>query len=408
MIANIIYIFTVLKVTQWAWEAYLQWLNGRYYSDVDKQDSVMQTLDISEAEFKKAFEYTKAKDRFGFWSSIFDVSLLLIALHLGFFTWWETFSVSVAPHSELQQGLVFLMGLTLLGQLMQWPWDYYHTFCIEESFGFNKQTLGSWVLDQLKMFVVSFLLSIPILASVLWVMASYPDSWWWMAAALLVGFMILTSWLVPVFISPLFNKFRPLEEGELQSGISKLCTDVGFEASEVSIMDASIRSSHGNAYFTGLFKSKKIVLFDTLVTSMSISEILSVLAHELGHFKCHHIKKRLGVSIVMIFAVFFGLWCLSQTPEFTESLGLSSTVFGVLFVSSLWWPLVQVFVTPLSSRSSRKHEFEADEFAMRYTKDLGSALKKLSKHNHSMPLCHPLYSKVYHSHPPILERLSAL
>jgi STE24 endopeptidase len=246
----------------------------------------------------------------------------------------------------------------------------------------------------------------------LFVMGRTGTHWWIPAWLLLFGFSLLTAWLYPTLLAPLFNKFHPLEEGSLREAIYELAGKVKFNADGISIMDASKRSSHGNAYFTGVFGKKKIVLFDTLVKSMSPSEVVAVLAHELGHFKLHHVRWSLIRSFFVTGLMFYGLSLCLPLVSFYQAFGLPAVSdYGALVVFSLWFGPINFILQPLLSQISRRNEFQADAFALQNIEDqrkLGDALLKLRENSQMMPLSHPWYSGVYHSHPPLLERLSAM
>jgi STE24 endopeptidase len=229
---------------------------------------------------------------------------------------------------------------------------------------------------------------------------------------LLFSFSLFAVWIYPTVLAPLFNKFTPLDNGELKVKIEDLAKRVAFQADGVSIMDASKRSSHGNAYFTGVFGKKKIVLFDTLVKAMNVDEITAVLAHELGHFKLNHIRIGLIRSFFSTGLMFYGMSLMMPYEKLYTSLGLNGTSsYGALIVFSLWFGLVSFLFQPFSSYLSRKNEFAADAFALQHIPKrnlLGDALLKLREKSNLMPISHPLFSRFYHSHPPLIERLSAM
>jgi STE24 endopeptidase len=226
------------------------------------------------------------------------------------------------------------------------------------------------------------------------------------------AFSILTAWLYPTLLAPLFNKFSPVQDQDLLKRIEALASKVGFRTAGISVMDASKRSSHGNAYFTGVFGKKSIVLFDTLVSAMAAPEVVAVLAHELGHFKLHHVRWGLVRGILMTGVVFFILSRCLPMGEFYRAFGLNGVSnYAALIVFSLWFGLLDFVLQPLSNTISRRNEFAADRFAKEHTggaSELGSALLKLRETSSGMPISHPAFSAVYHSHPPLLERLVAL
>jgi STE24 endopeptidase len=226
------------------------------------------------------------------------------------------------------------------------------------------------------------------------------------------SFSILTAWLYPTFLAPLFNKFKPLEDGELKTKIFDLAERVKFNATGLSVMDASVRSSHGNAYFTGVFGKKRIVLFDTLIEALNVKEVVAVLAHELGHFKLHHVRWMLIRSIAMTGFTFFLLSLALPLEQFYAAFKLQGVSnYGALVVFSLWFGLIDFVLSPIETYLSRRNEFAADAFALSHIEDkneLAHALLKLREKSHSMPISHPWFSGFYYSHPPMMERLQAM
>jgi STE24 endopeptidase len=236
-------------------------------------------------------------------------------------------------------------------------------------------------------------------------------SWWLWAWGVTTAFSLFAAWIYPTVLAPLFNRFTPLPEGELEDAILDLSRRTGFRAGGIFVMDASRRTAHGNAYFTGVFGQKRIVLFDTLLEAMGPREVVAVLAHELGHFKLHHVRWGMARGIAASGLVFFVLSrCLPLEP-FYSAFSLERTSHGALVVFGLWFGLVSFLLQPIGNALSRHHEFAADAFALRAgatATELGGALRKLSEKSRLLPVTHPLYSAVYHSHPPLLERLRAM
>ena len=308
-------------------------------------------------------------------------------------------------------GLCFFATLGLVSSVFSLPFDYYATFVVEEKHGFNKQTLKLFFIDKIKGLVVGGILGAILLGGLLWVMDHLGEFWWIWAWGFLSGFSILMAWAYPTFISPLFNKFTPLDDGELKDQVFSLAEKVEFKTSGISLMDASIRSSHGNAYFTGIFGEKKIVLFDTLVKKMSAKEVVAVLAHELGHFKLNHVRWMLVRGLCFTGLFLYILSLLLDNQSMYESFGFSGVSnYAALVVFPSWFGLVEFVIGPISSLLSRKNEFAADAFAKKYTgsDDLVSALLNLRQSNFAMPISHPWYSAFYYSHPPLGERIQAL
>lgn len=408
-------VFVVLQVGKYVIERYLALLNRRYFEDKKNQEEALELLNIGQDDFTKTLKYTRDKVRFGNISSFFSLVVFLLFLVFGGFGWIEKISFAVVERfglSSILIGLIFFGLMALLSSLSSMPFDYYYTFRIEEKHGFNRQKPKDFFLDRLKGILIAAPLGGACLFAILWIMAE-AGTFWWVWAWIAIGFFqMFTLWIFPTVLAPLFNKFTALEEGELRNEIYSLAKKVNFKASGLFLMDASRRSSHGNAYFTGIFGEKRIVLFDTLVKSMGVKEIVAVLAHELGHFKLNHVRWGLLRSVAIMGIVFYLLSLSLPYESFYKAFylrGISN--YGAIFVFFTWFGILDFFISPINSWISRKNEFAADAFALEHTKgsgDLATALLKLRESNHAMPLSHPLYSMVYHSHPPLMERLKEL
>ncbi|HEY0665556.1 MAG TPA: M48 family metallopeptidase [Gallionella sp.] len=362
------------------------------------------------AEHQKAADYTSAKTRFAMVSGVFD-AVLLLAFTLGggiqFFAglnnnWFA---------SPIAQGMATIVSVMLLTSLLEIPFNLYRTFVIEERFGFNKMTLALYLKDALKGLLVGTALGLPLLLGVLWLMERMGEYWWLYVWLVWMGFNLLILFIYPAFIAPLFNKFTPMADEEMKARITALLQKCGFATSGLFVMDGSKRSSHGNAYFTGFGKTKRIVFFDTLLGRLNGNEIEAVLAHELGHFKHRHVMKRIVTTFAMSLAFLWLLGQLMQTAWFYEGLGVStpSTALALLLFFMVL-PVFSFLLSPLMSAYSRKHEFEADAYAARQTDaaDLVSALVKLYQDNAATLTPDPLYSRFYDSHPPAAVRIAHL
>jgi STE24 endopeptidase len=291
------------------------------------------------------------------------------------------------------------------------PLSLYRTFVLEERFGFNKMTPATFLMDLLKGAALSLLIGIPVVMLILWLMESAGSLWWLYAWAALTAFSLLMTWAYPKFIAPLFNKFSPLEEGEVADRLNALLTRTGFNSKGVFIMDGSRRSAHGNAYFTGFGKNNRIVFFDTLLKHLTPAQVEAVLAHELGHFKRKHIVKGMALSMIMTLTGFAVLaWLMGQTWFYT-SLSISQpSTYMALLLFVLVSPAFTFFIGPIMAWWSRKHEFEADEFAAQQSSgtELIAALVGLYKENASTLTPDPWYSAFYDSHPPAAIRIAHL
>ena len=320
--------------------------------------------------------------------------------------WWTGFE-----YSALVTGIGVIFTLTLFSSVLDMPFSLYQTFVVEERFGFNKTTLTTWLVDLLKMAVLIVILGLPLLAAILWLMNQAGNNWWVYAWLLWMGFSLTMIWAYPAFIAPLFNKFSRLENLSLQARIEDLLSRCGFHSQGVFVVDGSKRSAHGNAYFTGFGKNKRIVFYDTLLESLSEDEVEAVLAHELGHFKRKHITKSLILTSVISAAGFAILAWLMRSDWFYGSFGVETpSTHTALILFMLIMPAFTYFISPLFSALSRKHEFEADEFAHSNSdyKALISALVNMYRDNASTLTPDPLHSMFYDSHPPASIRINHL
>jgi STE24 endopeptidase len=393
-------------------ETVLDVVNRRFATQPARLAAAARELGVDDGEMAKAVAYSGDRYRFALAETWLETVVTLAFLGAGGLGLAEAWARGLAGGGTIAAGLAFLAILGLLGSLFDLPFSLYSTFVIEERHGFNRETLRSFLLDRLKGAAVGIALGGPLVAALLWVMERMGASWWVWAWALVTGFNVFAAWIYPTVLAPLFNRFTALPDGELREAILALARRTGFRAGGIFVMDASRRTAHGNAYFTGLFGQKRIVLFDTLVEAMGAREVVAVLAHELGHFKLHHVRWALVRSVAASGVVFFVLSrCLPLAPPYA-AFSLDRTAYGALVVFGLWFSLVSFLLQPLENAISRRHEFAADAFALREGgacgSDLVSALRKLRETSRVLPLTHPLYSRVYHSHPPILERLRAL
>ena len=369
---------------------------------------------ISLETHQKAADYTLAKLRVGHWDLAIDAAMLLGWTLLGGLGFLDQWLMAWVGPGMLQQ-LLLIAGFVLISALVNLPLSYHQTFHLEQSFGFNRMTLGLWLTDMVKSTLVGVVLGLPLVWAVLWLMASGGQVWWLWAWGLLVAFQLFVMWIAPNFIMPLFNTFAPLEDAELKQRVDQLMQRTGFESDGFFVMDGSRRSAHSNAFFTGLGKQKRVVFFDTLLKQLNASEMEAVLAHELGHAKLKHIPKALLRSFVVTLVGMAALGWLSTQVWFFEGLGvmphaLSSNHALALLLFMLFVPLVTFMATPWRAARSRKHEFEADAFACQHANgaDLRQALIKLYQDNASTLTPDPLYVAFYHSHPPASQRLARL
>ena len=365
---------------------------------------------LSLAEHHKAADYTSAKCRVAMVDAVLD-SVVLLGWTLGGGLDWLNQQSLALGWSPLWSGVLLIVVWMVLSSAVGIPIALYRTFGLEAHFGFNKTTPVMFVTDLLKSAVLALLIGTPLVALVLWMMEALGSYWWVYGWGALSAFQLIAVWAYPTFIAPLFNKFTPLIDVELVPRIEALLARVGFASSGLFVMDASRRSGHGNAYFTGLGNKKRIVFYDTLLAQLTPGQVEAVLAHELGHFKLRHIPKMIAASLGMSLAGFGVLAWLLHAPWFFAGLGVtgSGTALAlVLFV--LISPVFTLFFDPLSAYWSRRHEFEADAFAVAHTTaaDMIGALVILFRENASTLTPDPLYAAWYYSHPPAPERIGQI
>lgn len=364
---------------------------------------------ISLAAHQQAADYTVAKARLGRVQLALNLILLLGLTYGGGLNLLHQFW---SAHTEgIVYGVVLIASVVLLSSLLELPLDLYRQFGLEARFGFNRMTPGLFISDLFKQTLLSILLGLPLLTAVLWLMDIMGNAWWFYVWLLWVSFNLLILFVYPIWIAPLFNRFSPLAEGDVKERVKALLQRAHFSAKELFVMDGSRRSGHGNAYFTGFGKARRIVFFDTLLDRLTPGQVEAVLAHELGHFHHKHIRKRIVVifGLSLLFLALLGQ--LIHAPWFYSGLGVeaNNTALG-LILFSLVVPLFLFPLTPLSSKLSRQHEFQADAYAARIAsaEDLITALVKLYEDNAATLTPDPIHSLFYDSHPPASQRVAHL
>lgn len=389
------------------------WLARRHIAHIlAHKDSVPADFAdrITLESHRKAADYTVAKTRLAYLHVVLDAAVLL-AFTLGGGLNALDRAWSGVFDGDILRGAAMIVSVVFISSLVETPLELYRTFVVDERFGFNKMSLGVFVGDLLRNALVMLALGLPLVLGVLWLMGAMGEYWWlyvWLAWA---GFNVLVLAIYPAFIAPLFNTFTPLEDGELKARIESLLARCGFRASGLYVMDGSKRSSHGNAYFTGFGKAKRIVFFDTLINKLNGDEVEAVLAHELGHFKRRHVVKRLAWMFALSLA---GLWILAQLMHaqwFYAGLGVAhGSTYMALILFLLVSPVFTFLLHPLLALYSRKHEFEADQFAAAASNAaaLVRALVKLYQDNAATLTPDPLHSAFYDSHPPAAVRIARL
>ena len=363
------------------------------------------------AAHQKAADYTAAKAPLGILDVLIGAAALLALTLGGALDWMASLWSRVFEAGGLAHGVALIASVVLLLSALDLPLAVYRTFVIEARFGFNRMTPALFIADLARQTLIASVLGVPLLVLVLWLMQRMGERWWLYVWLAWMGFNLLVLMIYPTFIAPLFNKFTPLADAQLAGRIERLLARCGFRSQGLYVMDGSRRSSHGNAYFTGFGGSKRIVLFDTLIARLAPTEVEAVLAHELGHYKHHHVWKR----VVLLFGASLGLlWALGQLiaePWFYEGLNVQARgTAPALMLFFLVIPVFTFFLQPLSSLYSRKHEFEADAYAAAnaVAADLARALVKLYQDNAATLTPDPLHSAFYDSHPPAATRIARL
>lgn len=403
-------LFLVIVVGSEAFFACLSLLNVWYGAETAAERAAWVSDRIGIEDTERLLDYQRAGTGLSLLQSSISLGLVLLVLYSGLFgdvvTWIE--SLSIPP---LARGVFFFVGLVAAVRIAGAPFSLYETFVVEEEFGFNQQSPRLWLRD----FVVGTLLTLVLTAlvagGVLLAFEVLPELWWVAAWALFVGFSLAMLVIYPRVIAPLFYDFDPVEAGELREAVDDVFERAGFSCEQVYVMDASSRSSHSNAYFIGFGRTKRVVLFDTLVEQMNLDEIESVLAHELAHWKKAHIWKQMGSSALRIGIVLAIFSVLLEQSWLYDMFGTPETAYAGLALGALWIsPLVR-FSAPIVNKLSLKHEREADSFAVEVMGGgsvLADALANLTSENLSNPFPHPWYATFHYTHPPIPERIRYL
>jgi STE24 endopeptidase len=392
-------------------QVFLNWLNISY---LHRHGSIVPRVfqdTVGQEELKKISSYTVDFSQFDTMATLVGQALSLVILLSGFLPWLEKM-IRQRGGGMIIGGLIFFAILSMLTTLFRIPFNLYETFVIEERYGFNTKTLSIWLSDWVKSTAILAILGGLLLGLLLILVIHVGNTWWVWAWMLVGGFELLMLWLFPVVIAPLFNKFELIENQSLEERIRTLMEKVGLRIKGVFKVDASKRSKHTNAYFTGIGRTKRIVLFDTLLGSHTEEEILAILAHEVGHWKKRHILKQLILVEIFSFIVFYSVAKFLKWPLIYHTFGFREPIpySGLFLIGALLSPL-GYFIQPLGSAISRRFEREADDFAkelMEMAEPMRSALKRLATDNLANLTPHPLYAWFYYSHPPLVERISRL
>ena len=406
--------FTYIFLAALALSVLLQvWLATRNIRHVgEHRDQVPPPFNekISLQAHQRAADYTVARSRLGRLDTVYE-ALILLAWTLGGGLQWLDGLWRGLDLGPIATGVGFMVSVLLIASVLELPFSIYRTFVIEQRFGFNRITPGLYVADAIKSAALMIIIGAPLMALALWLMSITGPRWWLYVWGLWLGFTLLMMWAYPTWIAPLFNRFEPLTDTALRERVEKLLQRCGFKSSGVFVMDGSKRSAHGNAFFGGVGSNKRIVFFDTLIKQLDGEEIEAVLAHELGHFRLHHIRKRIvGLAVASLLGLALLAWLMVQ-PWFYTSLGLTTpSNYMALMLFMLLAPVFSFLLTPLLSWLSRRHEFQADAFAAQQSNagTLARALVKLYRENASTLTPDPLYSQFFDSHPPAPIRVRHL
>jgi STE24 endopeptidase len=408
---NWLHLALALVLLRLAAELGLAWLNLRHVRSHADQvpDGLRDSLDP--ATYARAVAYTLAKSKFGLAADVWDAGVLVAVLSSGLIP--QAFGAwSAALGSSVWADAGFLPIVAIALSLAGWPFDWYAQFRLEARFGFNTTTQRTWWIDHAKGIALTVVLAWPLLTAILGLVGWIGAAWWWYGWLTLAAFQLVLFLVAPVLILPLFNRFTPLPEGSLRQRLIGLAERTAFPARDIFVMDGSRRSRHSNAFFTGLGRFRRIVLFDTLVAQLGEPELEAVLAHEIGHFKRRHVVQMLAVSALTALAGFYLVAQLAAEPAFAMSFGFErGGVTPALLLAGLLAGTVGFWFSPVRNAWSRRHEYEADRFAaeaMSEAAPLIAALRKLNRENLSNPMPHPLYSAFYYSHPTLPERERAL
>jgi STE24 endopeptidase len=408
---SLLIVFLVLFIAGALFRGFLTYLNVRHLRQHGHSVPDVFQGEIDEVTLARMSDYTADTSRFGAIEHFIDDAITLIILLSGFLPFLAGLILSWKLNVILT-GLIFFGTLALMSSVLDIPFSLYSTFAIEKKYGFSTITLKLWLADLIKSLLISLIL-MGILLSAMFALIHYAEhSWWFWVWLVFSGFQMLMVWLYPVLIAPLFNKYEPVQNEALKEAIISLMEKVGLKTEGVFQVDAGKRSTHTNAYFTGLGKTKRIVLYDTLLTSHSSDEILSVLAHEAGHWKKKHIMKQLVFTEVASLGVFYLIYLLMDWPLIYRTFGFEEKLpyVGLLLIAALFGT-VSFFLTPLGAMVMRKFEREADDYCLNLigtAAPMVDALKRLAKDNLSNLHPHPFYAWFYYSHPPLAERIASL
>jgi STE24 endopeptidase len=404
---TIFFLILIIPVAGFIAERYLDYLNVSMWSD-----SLPEKLKgiCDEEEYRKTQLYQKDNNRLSFWSSSFNLAVILIMISAGGFAMIDYVARSISIHPVIIS-LVFFGIIGFASDLINIPFSVYDTFVIEKKYGFNTMTIRTFITDHIKSWFIALLIGVPVLGLITWFYYKTGKNFWLYAWGLITLFSVFINLFYSELIVPLFNRQTPLQDGSLRSLIETFAQKTGFKLKNIYIIDGSKRSTKANAYFSGFGPKKRIVLYDTLQKELSEDEIVAVLAHEIGHYKKKHVLQTLISSVILTGLMLFLFSLVVNNPLLSQAIGSTNTSFhlGLIVFGILYSPL-SLLIGLLTNYLSRKNEFEADRFVLDNFKPevLADALKKLSVKNLSNMMPHPVYVFFHYSHPPLLSRLEKL
>ena len=395
MLESLIVIFTIYTLLK----VYISVMQIGYISDMKKRDAVL----LSPAKYQVAANYAIKKERMAIAESFIEYILFLFWVYFGL-SWLQSI---IGFNSEPYSSIAFVLGYLAIGYIVSLPFDWYKTFVLDKSFHFSTIDAKTYILDKIKAIIIFAIVGTLLIYIVSQIITNF-DNWWFYSFLIIFLFIIAINVLYPTLIAPLFNKFKPIEDKELKDDIERILKDVGLNSSGIFTIDASKRDNRLNAYFGGLGKSKRVVLFDTLLEKLNKNEILAVLGHELGHYSHKDIIKNIAIIGVFLFIVFFILGHLPQ--ELFNQIGIVANAGAKIVLILMIMPIFSFLYMPIMGLISRHNEYEADKFGAKIggKENLINGLLKLVNENKAFPYSHPLYIFFYYTHPPIIERLKAL
>lgn len=405
---NIVYILIIaFPVAGYLTERYLEHLNSKMWSP----ELPVKLKGICDAdEYRRSQLYQKDNKRLSFWSSTFNLAILLAMIIAGGFAFLDNSVRTISNHPVIIS-LIFFGIIGLVSDFLNIPFNWYDNFVIEKKYGFNTMTTGTFITDHLKSWMIALVVGAPVLALITWIYYKAGPGFWWYAWILITAFTVFINLFYSELIVPLFNNQTPLEEGPLRNKIEAFASKAGFKLKNIYMIDGSKRSTKANAYFSGFGPKKRIVLFDTLLKDMTEEEIVAVLAHETGHYRKKHVILDMAASVLITGFMLFLFSTVAGNPILSQALGAGEASFhmGLIVFGILYSPL-SLIIGLLGNYISRKNEFQADAFVKQYNlaESLASALKKLSVKNLSNMNPHPAYVFFHYSHPPLMERLERL